>query len=190
MKKYYSYISLCLFGLLISSAVFAQTGNIHFADPMVGGGNFDEMLTRVLSWIWPISLILAVLMIIIGGYYMIGSGGDPLKFSTGRKIVVYSLAGAAIVTAARGIISLIEMVLPQGIEAGMVMYNIIVYAFGFLIVVSVLMLIVAGFFLVTSGGNPEQATKAKRWLIYALIGLAVGVLSRGLVAVVISVIWP
>ncbi|MCX6738191.1 MAG: hypothetical protein NTY11_02155 [Candidatus Parcubacteria bacterium] len=110
MKKYYSYISLCLLGLLIGSSIFAQTGDIQFKDPIVGGGNFDNMLTKVLSWLWPISLIIAVLMIIIGAYYMVGSGGDPQKFATGRKIVIYSLVGAAIVTAAKGIIALVRTI--------------------------------------------------------------------------------
>lgn len=112
MKKYYSYIfPLCLSGLLIGSIVFAQTGGITFTDPIVGGGNFDDMLTRVLSWLWPLSLVLAVLIIIIGAYFMIASGGDPQKFAMGRKIVVYALIGVAIVTIARGIVELVRLIL-------------------------------------------------------------------------------
>jgi len=73
-------------------------------------------------------------------------------------------------------------------ETGLV--NIINYAFGFLIAVSVLMFIIAAFLFVTGGGNPEQIKSARRWLIYAAIGLAVAVISRGLVALVLLIVSP
>jgi hypothetical protein len=63
------------------------------------------------------------------------------------------------------------------------------YIFGFLIVVVVLMLMISAYMFVTAGGNPEQVTKAKNFLIYALIGLAVAVLARGLVGLVLTMLW-
>lgn len=62
--------------------------------------------------------------------------------------------------------------------------TIIEYVFGFLIAVVVLMIIIAGYVFVTAGGNPERVTLARRWLMYALIGLAIAVLARGLVELV------
>ena len=66
--------------------------------------------------------------------------------------------------------------------------TIITWLFGFLIVVVVLMVMISAYLFVTAGGNPEQVTKARNWLMYALIGLAVGVLARGLVALVLTVL--
>jgi hypothetical protein len=191
MKKITLIFSLILIIFFLFTIASQGQAQITFTNPLTPGNiDFDQMLTRVLSWVFGFALVIGVLMVIIGGYMMVGSSGDPLKFATGRKTVIYALAGVAIITASRGIIALVGLVLPQGVDAGTAIYNIIVYAFGFLIVISVLMLIVAGFLFATGGGNPEQVTKAKRWLIYALIGLAVGLFSRGLVAIVISVIWP
>ena len=62
--------------------------------------------------------------------------------------------------------------------------TIINYAFGFLLVVVVLMIIAAAYMFVTGGGNPDQLGKAKNLLMYALIGLAVALVARGLIALV------
>jgi len=62
--------------------------------------------------------------------------------------------------------------------------TVINYVFGFLLAIVVLMIIVAGYLFVTGGGNPEQIGKARNFLMYALIGLAIAVIARGLVALV------
>jgi amino acid transporter len=65
---------------------------------------------------------------------------------------------------------------------------IIKWLFGFLIVVVVLMVMISAYMFVTAGGNPEQVGKARNWLVYALIGLAIGVLARGLVELLLRVL--
>ncbi|MBU3964450.1 hypothetical protein KKE85_01520 [Patescibacteria group bacterium] len=191
MKKTTLIFPLILVILSLFIIVGQAQAQITITNPLTPGNiDFDEMLIRVLGWVFGFALVIGVLMVIIGGYMMIVSSGDPERFSTGRKTVVYALSGVAIVTVSRGIIALVGQILPQGVDAGTALYNIIVYAFGFLIVISVLMLIIAAFLFITGGGNPEQTTKAKRWLIYALIGLTVAVISRGLVALVLLIVTP
>jgi len=52
---------------------------------------------------------------------------------------------------------------------------------GILIAVAVIFLIYAAFLYLTSGGEQESLTKAKNFLIYAIIAIGVGLLARGLV---------
>lgn len=66
--------------------------------------------------------------------------------------------------------------------------RIINYVFGFLIAMVVFMIIIAAFVFVTAGGNPEKVALARRWLTYALIGLAIGVLAQGLVRLVLLIV--
>jgi len=70
------------------------------------------------------------------------------------------------------------------VEAMAILPNIINFVFGFLLAVVVLMILVAGYMFVTGGGNPETISKARNLLMYALIGLAIAVIARGLVALV------
>lgn len=53
-------------------------------------------------------------------------------------------------------------------------------------VAAVIMVIVAGFKYITSGGDSAKVTSAKNTLIYALIGIAVAVLAQFIIQFVIS----
>ena len=77
---------------------------------------------------------------------------------------------------------------PPSIEPIGLIRTIITWLFGFLIVVSVLMAMISAYLFVTAGGNPDQVGKARNFLMYALIGLAIGVLARGLVALVLQIL--
>jgi len=70
------------------------------------------------------------------------------------------------------------------VEAMNILPRVINFVFGFLLAVVVLMILVAGYMFVTGGGNPESIAKARNLLMYALIGLAIAVIARGLVALV------
>ena len=61
--------------------------------------------------------------------------------------------------------------------------NYILYAAGILAVV---MIIVAGIKMTTSGGNPGAVAKAKQTLVYAIIGLAVVILAYAIVNFVVG----
>lgn len=52
---------------------------------------------------------------------------------------------------------------------------------GILIALAVVFLIYAAFLYLTSGGEQESLTKAKNYLVYAIIAIGVGLLARGLV---------
>ena len=108
-------IFLSLVFLLTTGALAYATTTPSFFNPMGTGtsasSTFDEMFTRVLSWLFPLSLMIAVLMIIIGAYYFVLSGGNPEKVVIGRKIVIYAMIGIAIIIASRGIVELVRVIL-------------------------------------------------------------------------------
>jgi len=111
-KKYFILIVFLL--LFLSNNVFALTPG--FTDPLhptSGGGmsGFEDLLVRILSWLWPISIVVAVLMLIIGAYYFVFSGGNPAKVATAKKVIIYALVGLAIVGLAMGIWNVIKTIL-------------------------------------------------------------------------------
>jgi hypothetical protein len=61
--------------------------------------------------------------------------------------------------------------------------NIISYIFVFATVITPLLIIIAGFYFVTSGGDLEKVNKAKRIIFYTLLGYAIVLFSRGLVSI-------
>ena len=50
------------------------------------------------------------------------------------------------------------------------------------------MLIIAGFLFVTSGGSPERVQTAKKMMLYTLIGLVIILLAKGLITMLKSIL--
>ncbi len=73
-------------------------------------------------------------------------------------------------------------------DAIAILPRIVSYVWGFFLAVVVLCIIIAGYLFVTGGGSPETVTKARTWLMYALVGLAIGVAARGIIALVYMVL--
>ena len=70
----------------------------------------DTLLSQfvsIMNFIFSAALILAVVLIIIGGISYMTAGGDETKLGTAKKRVIWGLVGAAIVIAAWGLIALI-----------------------------------------------------------------------------------
>ncbi len=62
--------------------------------------------------------------------------------------------------------------------------NLIDFIFKIALVLTPLMIIIAGFLLVTAGGSIEQVTKAKRIILWAVIGFLIVLLAKGIVAII------
>ena len=58
------------------------------------------------------------------------------------------------------------------------------WLFAAFLTIAVIFLIIAGFTFLTASGDTDKVTRARRMLTYALIGVAVAVGSRGLVALI------
>jgi len=65
---------------------------------------------------------------------------------------------------------------------------IISFIFTIAVVVAPLMIIIGAFYLITAGGEPKKIGTGKNIIIYTLIGLAIIMLARGLLAMIESII--
>jgi len=77
---------------------------------------------------------------------------------------------------------------PPNVELTLALERITQWAFAILIFIAVFFIIVGGYYYVTAGGDAAKLGVARNFLIYALIGVAVAFLARGLVAFVNTVI--
>ncbi len=58
------------------------------------------------------------------------------------------------------------------------------WLFGILLLLAVIFIIVAAFLYLTSGGNEEKTKKARDYIIYAVIAIAVAIVAKGVIALV------
>ncbi len=72
--------------------------------------------------------------------------------------------------------------LPQGNANSANLHNILQIIFAILAAISVLFIVIASLRLITSQGNPQEASKARATIAYALVGLIVALLAEAIVA--------
>lgn len=77
-----------------------------------------------------------------------------------------------------------DVTVPEDIDVLDVMKNIVDWLFVVLLIFAAIMIVVAAYMFVTAAGNPETVAKARTFVIYALVGVAVAAVARGLVVLV------
>jgi len=77
---------------------------------------------------------------------------------------------------------------PANLDVMTLLDRIVDWLFTILLVIAAIAIIIAAYYFVTAAGNPETVSKARNFVLYALIGVAVAVASRGLVALVRTIV--
>lgn len=70
------------------------------------------------------------------------------------------------------------------------LHEVLAIVFGVAGVISVLMIIIGAIMFVTSGGNSDNATKARETIIYAVVGLVVSLSAEAIVAFALGNLHP
>jgi hypothetical protein len=70
-----------------------------------------DLMSTIGDWIFAVVLILAVIMLIFGGFQFLLAGGDPGKVASGRQYIIYGVVGVAVAFLAKGIVALVQTIL-------------------------------------------------------------------------------
>ena len=138
--------------------------------------------------------IFAAIFIIVAGVKYITSGGDEEAARTAKRQITYAVIGLIVVFTSAALInytfqnvSIAGTVTPfLGTSADLI-DSIVRIVNTFLTLVGIfaaIFIIVAGVKYIASGGDEEAVRSAKRQLIYAILGLAVVIISSALVNLV------
>lgn len=76
---------------------------------------------------------------------------------------------------------------PPETDVREVLNRIVDWLFVFLLIFAALFIVIAGFYFVTAQGDPEKVGKARNMILYAVIGIIVAFLARGIVILVESI---
>ena len=87
------------------------------------------------------------------------------------------------------VVSAVEFQNPLEYETfGELIDAIIKFIFYIAVVIAPLMAIIGAFYILTAGGDPKKIGTGKNIIVYTLVGLAIILLARGLIAMIESVI--
>ena len=87
----------------------AGSGGI-LVNPLAPCDNFPCLATKIVGFLLEIAVPLTAIMVLVGGFMMITAGGDPEKFSKGKKTLLYAAIGFVVVLFANGIVQVIRSV--------------------------------------------------------------------------------
>lgn len=71
---------------------------------------------------------------------------------------------------------------------GQIVDDMLSVVYGLAIAIAPVMIIISGFYFLTAGGNPERIEKAKKAILYAVIGLIIVIAANGIVALLEQII--
>jgi hypothetical protein len=74
---------------------------------------FFDTVYNIVDWVFTIFLAAAVLLGLIGAYYILTSAGSTEKVTTGRNYIVYAIVGVIVALIARAIPWIIKLILPS-----------------------------------------------------------------------------
>jgi hypothetical protein len=93
--------------VLISTA-FAQNSSPTLANPLGANTTATDVLNNVNAFLLAIAAPLCGIMVVWGGFQMITAAGNPEKFSSGRKTLLYAAVGFVVVIFASSVVPLIK----------------------------------------------------------------------------------
>ncbi|MBU0546761.1 MAG: hypothetical protein ABH876_01820 [Patescibacteria group bacterium] len=104
------YVLLILGVMILFSAGKIGAQVIEIENPITAN-SLEEIVDNLINFIFTISFVLAPLMIVwAGGIYMT-SAGEPKKIETAKNIILYTLAGMAILLFSKGFVAIISQLL-------------------------------------------------------------------------------
>lgn len=104
MTSYFKKITI--FIILLSFTVPLITKAITIPNPLKWD-TIEKVIAGVIDFIFWVAMALVPLMIIIGAFFFITSGGNPEKVRTAKNIILWTVIGFTIVLLAKGIVSMV-----------------------------------------------------------------------------------
>lgn len=88
----------------------APSGNVVLNNPLPVN-SIEELVNRIVKWIFSVSLIVAPLMIVVGAFIFLTSAGDPTRTKTGTELIKWTIIGFVVILLSRVLVGLIRGVL-------------------------------------------------------------------------------
>lgn len=158
------------------------------ADPTkIGKDDIVRVIMNLIQWALAFASAIAAIFIAVNGYQYVLSAGNPEKLEKAKMGLTWSVGGFILAISSYGIVYLVASTLqftqlkrledhrPASVPGTVkpVVESIADIIFWFGGAVAVFFLIVGGYRYMTSQGDREAVEKAKKTVLYALIGLII-----------------
>ncbi len=77
----------------------------------LGVDNFEDLLNKIIDFIFWVGMALAPVMFIVAGFMYVISAGSPQKVEQAKKIIIYTVIGLVVLLLARGLVKVLESII-------------------------------------------------------------------------------
>lgn len=148
------------------------------------------LIANIYGMITDIASYIAVILVMYGGFLYVTSSGDPGKSMKGQKTIINSLIGIVIVKGSDIIFKLVKSISTAAKGKNGSVAEVAGYVGGRALfwgtLVAVIMIIWGALQYSMSAGDPGKATKGKKTIISACIGIGFMLLAAVIVTIVIN----
>lgn len=99
------------------NTAWADTGN----PPPAGGttislpnplscATFDCVANNIINGLLMLAIPIVAIMVLVGGFQILTAGGNPEKFTTGRRTILYAVVGYGVILLAKGAVLIIKSI--------------------------------------------------------------------------------
>ncbi len=111
MKKTFQILILIFLSFVLATIVLANDV-VEIKNPLGDDvKSFEDIINKIIDFIFNIALVLAPLMIVWAGGLYITSGGNPDQITKARNIIIYTLTGFAVILLSKGFVVIIKQLL-------------------------------------------------------------------------------
>jgi hypothetical protein len=172
-------IGVSLFYIFVFAPSSAQAGIWDNLQSQLISGKFhlddmQQLLVNVINVVLIFITWVTIIFMIIGGYLYITSAGNPEALERGKKTITGSVIAFILIIASKAMIAYLEGWLSKYatstnlIAALRDVINLMLYPIG---LIGILGLLIGGYQYIMAAGNPETLEKAKKTILYSVLGI-------------------
>ena len=189
VKKWKSSIVWSTIGIIVmqSAYVFVSTLYDVNVDGFAAKNFYDAIVQPFTAMLEMLASFAFLAMVFVAFFKLVSAGGDEEKAKAAKRSIFVGIVGFMIIKIPKalvqsiygtvncehrlGIIGTCKLEDPNVGEAVSIMTSVLNYVNGFLAIVTILLIIWAGWLVVSSGGDDEKLKQAKNIVKYIFIGI-------------------
>jgi len=102
--------------LTLTSPVIVLADEIIRIENPITAGSFEEIIDNVIDFVFKIAIVLAPLMVVIGGFLLLTAGGNISQVGRAKSLLLWTAIGFLVVLLSKGILAIINQIL--GVRGG------------------------------------------------------------------------
>jgi magnesium-transporting ATPase (P-type) len=88
---------------------------IQIQNPLIAT-SFEAIIDNIIDFIFKIVIVLAPLMVVIGGFLFVTAGGNSQQITQAKNLLIWTAVGFSVVLLSKGILAIINQIL--GVRGG------------------------------------------------------------------------